>query len=110
MALEDELRGQSYVPREGHERGQGSSQSTALSTVDAHHGELVRTLEAFLVDRTRLLEKALELHSIVEAMVAMGVDVAENCPPPRIAALAHKYGLTPGPPLDIIVNDNREGP
>ena len=76
---------------------------------DLHTLQLIETLTACGVDGNGMEKIPLELNSVVRQMCAMGVDVFEIYSPPRVVALAKRYGLR-GFSLDRTTQDEKGNP
>ena len=77
---------------------------------DVHALEFIETLIAFGVDGNGMEKRLLELNSVVRQTCAMGVDVSGIYSPPRVAALAKRYGLREGFSLDLTIQDESGNP
>ena len=72
--------------------------------------ELIQILFESGADKNEVESRVRELESVTRQMSIMGVDVAEIYSPPRVVALARKYGLRPGFSLDVTVDDDTGKP
>ena len=106
LEQEDGLRGHVYERVEQSSSSSGPRQYQTVSHADVQSTELIEALEAYGVDA-----KVKELQSVnFDDSEATQVDVSEVYSPPRVVALAHKFGLRPGFSLDITVDDETGKP
>ena len=116
LQAEFDSRGEMYVTRpEGSASSSTRVHPTTTATsdpyqADLHALEFIETLAAFGVDGNGMEKILLELNSVVRQMCAMGVDVFEMYSPPRVVALAKRYGLREGFSLDLTTQDENGNP
>ena len=108
LIAEEEVRGEMYTRRDAAASSSSTSwiaRSDPYQRIPIQTLELVHTLESFGADKDQLMKRVIELNEVVVSMGAIGVDVSEIYSPPRVVALATRYGLRPGFSLDLSVND-----
>ena len=112
LELEESDRGGIYIKRDEdpNARSSGDSAPSSGDTMPVESLELIQILSEFGADKNELESRVRELASVTRQMSIMGVDVAEIYSPPRVVALARKYGLRPGFSLDVTVDDDTGKP
>ena len=110
LEIEEQMRGEIYVRRDDEAAASSSAVPNWIAASDPYQVplgsvELIEVLGQFGVDQDRLSERVRELEQVAKEMQIMGVDVAEIFSPPRVVAIASRYGLRPGFSLDLSVND-----